>query len=185
MRLLLDACAFLWLAGQPAKLSAPVVAAINDSRNELFLSDTSIGEIVLKHTAGKLPLPEPPRTRIPKQTAFFQLEPVRITLEALFRSGELPPVHADPFDRLLAAQAMVGGFHFVSPPTHGSARWERIVSGDVRRTCEACYKFAAHSRQETTMTLKWSMERLQMGAWTHWDKRLYGPPQKAGEMKVE
>jgi len=29
MRLLLDTCAFLWLAGQPAKLSAPVVVAIN------------------------------------------------------------------------------------------------------------------------------------------------------------
>ena len=115
MRLLLDTCAFLWLAGQPAKLSAPVVTALNDSQNELFFSDTSLWEIVLKHTAGKLPLPEPPRTWIPKQMAFFQLQPVRISPESIFKSGELPPVHLDPFDRLLAAQALLEGFKFVSP----------------------------------------------------------------------
>ena len=115
MRLLLDTCAFLWLAGQPAKLSAPAVAAIDDPQNILFLSDTSIWEILLKHTAGKLPLPEAPRTWVPKQTAFFQLHPVRISLEALFKSGELPLVHADPFDRLLAAQALVDDFKFISP----------------------------------------------------------------------
>ena len=57
MRLLLDTGTFLWLTGQPAKLSAPAIAAINDPQNELFLSDTSVWEIVLKHTADKLPLP--------------------------------------------------------------------------------------------------------------------------------
>jgi PIN domain nuclease of toxin-antitoxin system len=65
MRLLLDTCAFLWLAGQPMKLSAPAVAAINNAQNTLFLSDVSVWEIVLKHAAGKLPLPEPPRVWLP------------------------------------------------------------------------------------------------------------------------
>lgn len=115
MRLLLDTCAFLWLAGQPNRLSTAATAAVNDPQNGLFLSDTSVWEIVLKHTAGKLPLPEPPRLWVPKQVAFFQLQPVRISPAALFTSGELPPVHLDPFDRLLAAQALVEGFRFVSP----------------------------------------------------------------------
>lgn len=115
MRLLLDTCTFLWLAGQPARLSGPAAAAINDPGNELFLSDASIWEIVLKHAAGKLPLPGSPRTWIPQQTAFFQLQPVRITPEALFKSGELPLGHPDPFDRLLAAQALVSAFRFLSP----------------------------------------------------------------------
>jgi PIN domain nuclease of toxin-antitoxin system len=115
MRLLLDTCTFLWLTGQPAKLSAPAIAAINNPQNELFLSDTSVWEIVLKHTADKLPLPESPRIWLPKQTAFFQLQPVRISSEAIFKTADLPLVHRDPFDRLLAAQALVDGFKFISP----------------------------------------------------------------------
>ena len=49
-----------------------------------------------------------------KQTAFFDLQPLAIDTEAIFRSGELPAVHRDPFDRLLAAQAIGGSFRFVT-----------------------------------------------------------------------
>jgi len=115
MRLLLDTCTFLWLAAQPAKLSAPATNALNDPQNSLLLSDTSLWEIVLKHAAGKLPLPETLRAWIPKQTAYFQIESLPIAAEALFRSGELPPLHQDPFDRLLAAQALTESLRLVSP----------------------------------------------------------------------
>lgn len=71
-------------------------------------------EISLKHSAGKLPLPEPPRDWIPKQTEFFDLQPLHIDSEAIFRSGELPNAHRDPFDRLLAAQAIGGAFQFLT-----------------------------------------------------------------------
>ncbi len=62
--------------------------------------------MVLKHSAGKLALPDTPRTWIPTRRAFFGLQPLPMTEPAIFRSGELPNVHADPFDRLLAAQAI-------------------------------------------------------------------------------
>jgi PIN domain nuclease of toxin-antitoxin system len=39
------------------------------------------------------------------QASFFQLERLAIEPEAIYLSGELPLVHCDPFDRLLAAQA--------------------------------------------------------------------------------
>jgi len=115
VRLLLDTCTFLWLAGEPAKISAPATTALNDPANSLHLSDVSVWEIVLKQAAGKLPLPQWPRVWIPKHAAFFHLQRVLIEHEALFRSGELPPIHQDPFDRLLAAQALAEPFHFVSP----------------------------------------------------------------------
>lgn len=115
MRLPLDTCSFLWLASQPAKLSATATSTLNDPQNELYLSDTSIWEIVLKNAAGKLPLPEAPGTWILKQVNFFQLQPLRISRPAIFKSGELAPVHPDPFDRLLAAQALIEGFKFISP----------------------------------------------------------------------
>ena len=89
--------------------------AINETANDLYLSDASVWEIVLKHSVGKLPLPAPPRTWIPKQAAFFHLQRIPIEAEALFRSGELPPVHQDPFDRLLAGQALSKSLHLISP----------------------------------------------------------------------
>jgi PIN domain nuclease of toxin-antitoxin system len=115
MNLLLDTCAFLWLAGDPSQLSAPAVAALNDSTNQLLLSDASVWEIVLKNAAGKLPLPAPPRIWIPKQRTFFQLKRQAIDPEALFLSGELPDFHRDPFDRLLAAQAIAHRLTLVTP----------------------------------------------------------------------
>jgi PIN domain nuclease of toxin-antitoxin system len=115
VRLLLDTCALLWLAGEPARLSVSATAAINDPANHLYLSETSIWEIVLKHSAGKLPLPEMPRVWAPKQIAFFGIQLITIPLEALYRSGELPRIHNDPFDRLLAAQTLTEKFTLVSP----------------------------------------------------------------------
>ncbi len=114
MKLLLDTCAFLWLATEPARLSTAAAEAMDDEANERFLSDVTLWEISLKYFAGKLPLPETPRDWIPKQTAFFDLQPLAIDTEAIFRSGELPAVHRDPFDRLLAAQAIGGSFRFVT-----------------------------------------------------------------------
>lgn len=114
MRLLLDTCAFLWLATEPARLSTTAAEAIDDESNELFLSDVTLWEITLKHFACKLSLPEPPRIWISKQVSFFDLRPLHIDAEAIFRSGELPTAHRDPFDRLLAAQAIAGSFRFVT-----------------------------------------------------------------------
>ncbi len=115
MNLLLDTRALLWLAGDPDRLSMAARAALDDESNRLFLSDVTVWEVVLKHQTGKLPLPEAPRTWLPKQTAFFDLQRQAIDLESLFRSGELPAIHRDPFDRLLCAQAMTHGFTVLTP----------------------------------------------------------------------
>jgi len=115
VNLLLDTCAFLWLSAEPERLSGPAREAMDDPSNVLLLSDVTVWEIVLKHQAGKLPLPESPRTWLPRQTAFFDLQRQPIDLESLFRSGELPAIHRDPFDRLLCAQAIVHGFTVLTP----------------------------------------------------------------------
>ena len=72
------------------------------------------------HAAGKLPLPEPPRLWIPKQVSFFQLARQTIDFEALCLCGELPAFHRDPFDRLIAAQALAHQLTIVTPdlPLH-------------------------------------------------------------------
>ncbi len=115
VRYLLDTCAFLWLAQQPAMVSPRAAAAIDDAGNELFVSDVSIWEITLKHSAGRLPLPGAPRRWIPAKLSYHQLQSLRLDHAALYRSGELPRLHPDPFDRLLAAQAIEAGMTLLSP----------------------------------------------------------------------
>ncbi len=115
MRYLLDTCTFLWVSQQPAMLSAGATVVINDGLNELFVSDVSVWEVTLKHSTGKLPLPGTPRVWVPEKFAHHRFQSLALTQEAIYRSGELPRVHADPFDRLLAAQAMEAGMTILSP----------------------------------------------------------------------
>lgn len=115
VRCLLDTCSFLWYAQEPAMLSGRARAALNDLENELFLSDVSVLEITLKHSTGKLDLPAVPRAWIPEKFAHHKLHRLALTHAAIFRSGELPRVHNDPFDRLLAAQALEEDLTILSP----------------------------------------------------------------------
>jgi PIN domain nuclease of toxin-antitoxin system len=115
MKLLLDTCVFIWLAGSPDNLSAAAKRGIDDSRNELWLSHASIWEIQLKHFAGKLTLPEKPRLWFPRQMAVWGIRDWPLDLESLHLTSDLPPLHKDPFDRLLAAQANTHGLTLVSP----------------------------------------------------------------------
>ncbi|MBK8036691.1 MAG: type II toxin-antitoxin system VapC family toxin [Verrucomicrobiaceae bacterium] len=117
MKYLLDTCAFLWVSQQPKMLSVAAKAAINDQTSELFVSDVSLWEITLKHSTGKLPLPKAPRLWIPEKIAFHQFKPLPVNHECLYLSGELPRVHADPFDRLIAAHAIAEGMTLLSPDT--------------------------------------------------------------------
>jgi len=117
MRYLLDTCTFLWHSQQPSMLTTAAAVALNDPSSELYLSDVSVWEITMKHSTGKLPLPDSPRVWIPEKLSYHQVQSLRLDLQAIYLSGELPRVHPDPFDRLLAAQAMESGMTILSPDT--------------------------------------------------------------------
>ena len=107
MDLLLDTCAFLWLALDPEKIPAKAAEALNDSSNRRVLSMVSVLEIVLKYRVGKLPLPRPPEEWIPSRASYFALLEIPLTDYVIFQSRHLPGNHPDPFDRLIAAQARI------------------------------------------------------------------------------
>lgn len=115
MRYLLDTCTFLWVSQQPSMLSKAAVAAVNEPTNEMYVSDVSILEVTLKHSAGKLPLPARPRIWIAEKFAHHRFMGLSLDRGAIYRSGELPRTHPDPFDRLLAAQAIESGMTILSP----------------------------------------------------------------------
>lgn len=115
MKLLLDSCALIWLTSEPARLSAAVIAAINDPVTELHVSHASLWEISIKHTAGKLSLPGTPRSWWTTQVSRWGLIELPLTAESLHRGSELPLHHKDPFDRVILAQAEIMGLTVVSP----------------------------------------------------------------------
>ena len=115
MNLLLDTCAFLWLAQQPDQLSPKVLDTMNNSSTHLHVSDASILEVTIKHSVGKLPLPDLPRSWIPEKLQHHQVENQTLFPEVFYLSGELAYIHPDPFDRLIAAQAILGGMTILSP----------------------------------------------------------------------
>ena len=115
MNALLDTCTFLWLALEPSRISSAAQQVLDDPRTTRQLSQVSVLEIVLKHRAGKLPLPLPPAVWIPSRRDFFQIEDLPLDENVIYRAGSLPSGHEDPFDRLIAAHAIESGSTLLSP----------------------------------------------------------------------
>ncbi len=115
MRLLLDTCVFLWMSGDDQKLSEDSRAVIVDTSNELLLSAVSAWEIAIKARLHKLELPEPPETFVPSRMERNGVTPLPIVHAHALGTHRLPGHHADPFDRLLIAQAQHEGVSIVTP----------------------------------------------------------------------
>jgi len=109
MRLLLDTHVFLWYITADPKLPAAFLAAGQDPTNEVYLSVASVWEAVIKHNLGKLPLSAPPADFLPRQRDAHGIASLPIDEGAMSHLASLPPLHRDPFDRLLVAQALQHG----------------------------------------------------------------------------
>ena len=115
MKLLLDTCTFLWIASRPESLSAPARTLFKDPENEVYLSAASSWEIAMKHAIGRLPLPEPPDRLIPRLRERHGVSPLPIDEESTMHVTRLPPLHRDPFDRILVCQSIVHGMTLLTP----------------------------------------------------------------------
>jgi len=113
MRFLLDTHLLIWMAGAPERLSITAADLIQDPGNTLVFSVVSIWEVAIKHGLGRPEFRTDPR--------IFRLRLLANGLEELLVTGEhaigvatLPPLHRDPFDRLLIAQAAAEGMTLLS-----------------------------------------------------------------------
>jgi len=108
MKLLLDTQLLLWAAGQPERLSSAARKLIDDPRNELVFSAASLWEITIKNTLGREDFRVEPRLlrRGLLDNGYLELA---ITSQHAVSIDALPPLHKDPFDRLLLAQALSEG----------------------------------------------------------------------------
>ena len=74
----------------------------------------SCWEAIIKHSVGKLPLPEPAEMYIPAQRLRHRIESLPIDEVSVRHLAALLPVHRDPFDRILVAQALQHGLSLVT-----------------------------------------------------------------------
>ena len=106
MRILLDTHAFLWwLQGSP-RLSPTARTAIDDAGNVILVSAASAWEITTKYRLGKLPGAAVVASDVSGVIADQGFDELPITVDDAARAGALPSPHGDPFDRMLAAQAL-------------------------------------------------------------------------------
>jgi len=108
--LLLDTHAFLWWTAVDARLGESARAAIADSANRVLVSAASVWEISIKRASAKLTF----RHDILNVLAHTGFDTLDITPHHADAAGSLPMHHADPFDRLLIAQARIEGLVLVT-----------------------------------------------------------------------
>lgn len=106
MKLLLDTHVFLWLQTEPERLGEKL-SRLEDTRNELLFSAASSWEIAIKYALGRLPLPEPPPRYVPERLRAIGAQALPVEHSHALAVAALPPLHRDPFDRLLVAQAQL------------------------------------------------------------------------------
>jgi PIN domain nuclease of toxin-antitoxin system len=114
MKLLLDTHAFLWWDRAPDRLPSRVVRAISRSSNEVYLSVVSLWEVVLKARLGKLRFDTPLQESVEAQQERNGMRLLDVSAAHVWALDTLPATHTDPFDRMLAAQAMHEGLVLVT-----------------------------------------------------------------------
>lgn len=114
MQLLLDTHVFLWAIAEPKRLSTKARNAITKLDNQVFVSAATAYELSYKHQQGKLPAGAAIVAGFGRQLAHLYASELVVGASHALAAGQLDWAHKDPFDRLLAAQAMVEGFTLVT-----------------------------------------------------------------------
>jgi PIN domain nuclease of toxin-antitoxin system len=105
VKLLLDAHILLWVLYEPERLADRTRNAITDESNELFVSLATLWEIVNKAATHRLPLAGSSLERIIERIDDLGVAFLPILQSEIIAAAMLPRHHADPFDRILIAQA--------------------------------------------------------------------------------
>lgn len=113
MKLLLDTHVLLWAAGEPDRLPDSAQSLLLDESNDLFFSSTNIWEIVIKRGLGRDDFRVDP-ARLRRLLVVNGYGEIAVTSDHALAVEHLPPLHRDPFDRMLLAQARTEGMQLVT-----------------------------------------------------------------------
>lgn len=110
MNLLLDTHVFIWAVDDDPRLSAAAWSTIEEA-DSVYVSSASIWEATIKYQLGKLKVDPDRLIDAVAMSGFLELS---ITMRHAAAVAHLPPIHRDPFDRLLLAQAISEPLHFLT-----------------------------------------------------------------------
>ena len=110
MKLLLDTHAMLWALARPEELASQARELVCDPANMVFASVVSAWEAEIKRALGKLKVPED----LSEQLRSSRISELALRLHHVRALRDLPPLHRDPFDRMLLAQAKADGLTLVT-----------------------------------------------------------------------
>jgi len=111
--LLVDTHLLLWAAGEPQRLSKKARRLLDDPDSQLWFSAVSLWEVAIKHGLGREDFRVDPR-RLRRGLIDNGWRELTISSEHAVATLDLPPLHKDPFDRMLVAQAQVEGLALVT-----------------------------------------------------------------------
>jgi PIN domain nuclease of toxin-antitoxin system len=106
MRILLDTHAFIWVVQDKARLSAGARDLVHNPQTESLVSIASLWEMAIKSNKGKLELADPLPQFIDEGLRVHSIGLLSVRLNHVFRFEQLRRVHNDPFDGMIAAQAL-------------------------------------------------------------------------------
>jgi PIN domain nuclease of toxin-antitoxin system len=113
LNLLVDTQLLLWAAGEPKKLSRSARRLLEDASARLWFSAASLWEVAIKHALARQDFRVEPR-RLRRGLIDNGWRELAISSEHAVATEDLPPIHKDPFDRMLLAQAHVEGLTLVT-----------------------------------------------------------------------
>jgi PIN domain nuclease of toxin-antitoxin system len=96
----------VWAIYSPEKLSPLATALLSDPANEFFVSHVTLQELLNKVGRGKLPIAGTSVRGVFARIQRLSDSFLPVTLEHILAAASLPPIHHDPGDRLLVAQAL-------------------------------------------------------------------------------
>lgn len=112
---LLDTCTFLWMTQDPRKLPLVVREVLSNQNSSIFVSSVTAWELGLKVAKNKLQLPQPMSHWFPAVCQRNEVWEIHLTGALAAASTELPPIHADPFDRILVTTALAHHLTILTP----------------------------------------------------------------------
>jgi PIN domain nuclease of toxin-antitoxin system len=127
MNVLLDTCTFLWILTEEQQLSAAAADAYRAPGTEVYLSAASAWEIATKHRRGRLPLPYPLTTLLRDRREARGIRTLPLEVDDALQMQRLPPLHNDPFDRMLICQAITHGLAILTPDPDISQYPVRVI----------------------------------------------------------
>ena len=112
---LLDVPLLIYSVVDPLKLTPRARAVLSDEQLERYVSVASLWEVGIKSGLGKLDLGESYEAFVRRWTRHSNVRVMPITVSVVRQVNELPPIHRDPFDRILVCQSRVLRSAIASP----------------------------------------------------------------------